>query len=121
MRRGFILLTAAMHSGVLPARGGSRTLHPGAGPPRPRRPSIRWRRRRRKRAIAILLRRALAAASLHGGGVALNTDDLFGQRRSAEANRADAAVSVNNRLAARQLASSSAFLCKTSVCVRLTW
>ena len=47
---------------------------------------------------------------LHGGGVALNTDDLFGQRRSAEANRADAAVSVNNRLAARQLGKLQRFL-----------
>lgn len=47
---------------------------------------------------------------LHGGGVAFNTDDLFGQRCSAEANRADAAVSVNNRLAARQLGKLQRFL-----------
>lgn len=39
---------------------------------------------------------------LHGGGVALNTDDLLRQRRCAKADRTDAAVSVNNRLTARQ-------------------
>ncbi len=34
------------HRKYCPRGAGQGTLHPGAGPPRPRRPSIRWRRRR---------------------------------------------------------------------------
>ena len=53
-----------------------------------------------KRAFCNFVAAGVGGGVLHGGGVALNTDDLFGQRRSAEANRADAAVRVDDRLAA---------------------